>query len=250
VTARPNPISTAFWTYVIPMTSTRAMKVGLLLFGLFLVAVVLAYTSGLFLAHFDEYTLVSMRHFLIMVALPVAAVLLSEMPIRDGITHRTLLYPLLGPVPRTTLAAVRLTVTGAILAVGISILLLLIRILLKDGLGFLPRELLAVFLGAFAYGSLFGFVHLYNRRGLIAGLVILFLFDIPLGRLPFSLRNISPSYHMGVIANQQEHMDLPIIFGLPATSVGLSALILAAIAVVFGAAIAIGFKRKHLGELC
>jgi hypothetical protein len=55
---------------------------------------------------------------------------------------------------------------------------------------------------------------------------------------------------MGVIANQQEEMELPIIFGLPATSIPMSAIILIAIAIVFGVAIAAGFKRKHLGELC
>ncbi len=246
----PNPISTAFWTYIIPMTSTRAMKIGLLLFGLFLISVVFVFMSGFLAPNYVFNIMVGMRHFLIMVGVPVGAVLLSEMPIRDGITHRTLLYPLLGPVPRTTQAIVRVVVTSAILAVGTSLLLVLIRILLKDDFGFLPRELLAVFLGAFAYVALFGFVHLYNRRGLIAGLVILFIFDVPLGRLPFSLRNISPSYHMGVIANQEEHMELPIIFGLPDTSITMSALILLAIAVVFSVIIAVGFKRKHLGELC
>lgn len=246
----PNPISTAFWTYIIPMTSTRAMKVGLLLFGLFLISVVFVFMGGFLAPNYVFNIMVGMRHFLIMVGVPVGAVLLSEMPIRDGITHRTLLYPLLGPVPRTTQAIVRVVVTSAILAIGTSLLLVLIRILLKDDFGFLPRELLAVFLGAFAYVALFGFVHLYNRRGLIAGLVILFIFDVPLGRLPFSLRNISPSYHMGIIANQEENMELPIIFGLPDSSVTVSALILLAITVVFSVIIAVGFKRKHLGELC
>ncbi len=246
----PNPISTAFWTYIIPMTSTRAMKVGLLLFGLFLISVVFVFMGGFLAPNYVFNIMVGMRHFLIMVGVPVGAVLLSEMPIRDGITHRTLLYPLLGPVPRTTQAIVRVVVTSAILAIGTSLLLVLIRILLKDDFGFLPRELLAVFLGAFAYVALFGFVHLYNRRGLIAGLVILFIFDVPLGRLPFSLRNISPSYHMGIIANQEENMELPSIFGLPDSSVTVSALILLAITVVFSVIIAVGFKRKHLGELC
>ena len=122
--------------------------------------------------------------------------------------------------------------------------------MLQDGFGFLPRELLSVTLGAFAYVTLFGFVHLYNRRGLITGLVVLFLFDIPLGRLPFSLRNISLSYHTGVIAEQQDSLQLPISLGMPATSVTMSALILLGIAIVFGAVIAAGFKRKDLGELC
>jgi len=243
-------ISIAFWTYVIPMTATRAMRVGLLLFGLFLLCVVCLFFGGVFVSDIVNDALLGMRHFLVMAGLPVGAVLLSEMPIRDGITHRTLLYPLLGPVPRTTLAAVRVLVTSATLAIGAGLALLLIRALLKEGLGFLPRELLAVSLGALAYVPLFGLVHLYNRRGLITNLSILFLFDIPLGRVPFSLRNISPSYHIGVIADQQDVLRLPVSLGLPPTSVTMSVIVLLSIAVVFGTALVFGFKRKNLGELC
>ena len=246
----PHPISTAFWTYVIPMVATRAMRIGIALCALFVLAAVLFFASGAVSSSFMSEALNSMRHFLVMVWVPVGAVLLSEIPIRDGITHRTLLYPLLGPVPRTTIAVVRVVVTGAVLALVTSVLLFLIRALLKEGFEFLPRELLAVTLGAFAYGSLFGLIHLFNRRGLVTGLAVLLIFDFPLGRLPFTLRNISPSYHLGVIANQQETMQLPISFGSPDTSLVTSVLVLFGIAVVFGAAIAFGFKRKNLGDLC
>ncbi len=248
--SRPHHITTAFWTYVIPMTSTRAMKVGLVLFIGFIGIVVALFMSGLVARGFVTDALYGMRHFLIMVAVPVAAVILSEIPIRDGITHKTLLYPLLGPVSRTTLAVVRIAVTGAILAIGSALMLLLIRALLGDGFGFFPRELLAVTLGAFVYVAFFGFIHLYNRRGLIAGLVFLFVFDKPIGMLPFSLRNISPSYHMGVISNQQEGMQLPIRIGGPETSLVVSVIVLLSILVVFAAAIAYGFKKKDLGDLC
>lgn len=246
----PHPITTAFWTYIIPMTSTRAWKIGIVLTALFAACVVLMYVGGFLASDFVFEALMGMRHFLIMVGVPVGAILLSEMPIRDGITHKTLLYPLLGPVPRTTLAVVRIVVTGAILAVGSALMLLLIRALLGEGFGFFPRELLSVFLGAFVYVALFGIVHLYNRRGLIAGLVILFVFDKPIGMLPFSLRNISPSYHMGVISNQQEGMHLPITIGAPASSVTMSVIVLIGIIVVFSAAIAYGFKKKDLGDIC
>ena len=247
--SRPHAISTAFWTYVIPMTATRAMRIGLVLFVLFIATVVLLFMSGFVLPWLGATALVGMRHFLVMVGVPVGAVLLSEMPIRDGIAHRTLLYPLLGPVPRATLALVRIVVTGAVLALAVGGALVLVRLLLRDGFVFLPRELLAVTLGAFAYVAVFGLVHLFSRRGLIIGIVVFFVFDAPLGRIPFSLRNISPSYHVGVVANQQENMELPISFGLPETSVILSALILLAIAIVFIVATAVGFTRKNLADL-
>ena len=144
----------------------------------------------------------------------------------------------------------RVLVTSATLAIAAGLALLLLRVLLKEGFGFLPRELLAVSLGALAYIPMFGLVHLYNRRGLITNLSFLFLLDIPLGKVPFSLRNISPSYHVGVIADQQEVLRLPVSLGLPPTSVVMSVIVLVSIALVFGVALAIGFKRKNLGELC
>jgi hypothetical protein len=247
---RPNFVSTAFWTYVLPVTATRAMRIGLVLFFVFAATVVVLFASGAFASDFMIDALYGMRHFLVMVVVPVGAVLLAEIPIRDGITHRTLLYPLLGPVPRITLALVRVAVTGALLSLGSAALLVLIRFLLREDLDWLPRELLSVVLGSFAYVSLFAFIHLIARRGLIAGLVVFFIFDAPLGRLPFTLRNLSPSYHTGVVAGQQESMQLPISVGMPETSLITSSLVLVAIAVVFAAAVAIGFKRKNLGELC
>lgn len=247
---RPHPVSIAFWTFVIPMAATRAMKIGLAFFAFFAVTIVLLYASGMASSAFMVDALTGMRHFLVMVVVPVGAILLSEIPIRDGITHRTLLYPLLGPVSRTTLALVRVTTTAAILALGTALLLVVDRLMLGDGLDMLARELLAVFLGSFAYVAMFGFIHLLNRRGLITGLAVFFLFDAPLGRLPFTLRNISPSYHTGVVGGQQESMQLPVSFGMPDTSVTLSALILVGIALVFGAAIAVLFRQKDLDELC
>jgi hypothetical protein len=246
----PHSISTAFWTFVIPMTATRAMRIGLVLFIGVVAVVLLLFMGGFLASGFVTEALYGMRFFVVMVALPVGAVLLSEIPIRDGITHKTLLYPLLGTVPRTTLALVRTAVTAVVLAAGASFLLLLIRVLLREDFGFLPREILAVTLGAFAYVALFGLMHLINRRGLIAGLVVVFFFDLPLGKLPFSLRNVSPSYHVGVIAEQDVSMQLPIAMGVPGSSVTLSAFILLGIAVAFGAATAWVFKRKGLGDLC
>jgi hypothetical protein len=249
MTDRPHAISTAFWTYVIPMTATRAMRVGVVFFVLFVATVVLLFMSGFLLSWLGTTALVGMRHFLVMVGVPVGAVLLSEMPIRDGIEHRTLLYPLLGPVPRATLAWVRIVVTGAILVLAVGGALVLIRLLLRDGFDLMPRELLAVTLGAFAYVGLFGLVHLVSRRGLIIGIVFFFMFDAPLGRVPLSFRNLSPSYHVGVIANQRESMELPISFGQPDASVILSVAVLLAMAVVFIAATVAGFTRKNLVDL-
>ena len=86
---RPHPVSIAFWTYVIPMAATRAMRIGLVLFSIALIGVILVFMTGFVSKDFVIDSLEGMRHFIVMVGVPVAAVLLSEIPVRDGITHRT-----------------------------------------------------------------------------------------------------------------------------------------------------------------
>jgi hypothetical protein len=243
-------ISIATRTFLAPILGTRGMRLALLAFGLFGVFVVALVFTGMYSVDVMRAGLEGARHLLVMVGLPVAAVLTSEMALRDGIHHRTLLYPLLGPVPRGTLALVRTFWTGLLLAAGITVLLLLTRFLLRDGLALLPREILAVILGAFAYTALFGLLHVLNRRGLVVGLVLLFFLDFPLGRVPFSLRNLSPSYHVGVIAHQQESLSLPVPLALPGSSVVLSAAILIGITALGAAATALVFRRMSLRDLC
>jgi hypothetical protein len=160
------------------------------------------------------------------------------------------LYPLLGPVPRKTLALVRTLATAGVLAVGISIVVVIVRLVQNEGLALLGRELLAVWLGAGAYVGLFGIVHLITRRGLIGGLALYGLLDDPLGRIPFALRNLSPSYHMRVLADQEMEISLPIAIVPPASSFLASTVVLIVLAALFAAVAAFLFSRKNLAEIC
>lgn len=242
--------SIAFWTYVTPLMAMRATRIGILFFGLFLAGTLLLGLTGAASHTLMTTSLKAARQFLVMLGLPLGAAIVAEMPIRDGIRHRTLLYPLLGPVDRATMAVVRTLVTALLLGAAVGLLLTVIRILLGDGLGFLPRELAAAFLGALAYTSIFGFIHLLNRRGLVTGLAAFFLLDAPLGRVPFAIRNLSPSYHLGVLADQGEKLALLFPITAPESSVGASALFLLGVAIVFLGATALGFRRQSLGNLC
>jgi hypothetical protein len=172
------------------------------------------------------------------------------MPLRDGIRQRTLLYQLLGPAPRPVLAVVRTLMTSTLLAAGACALMLATRILGGAGLADYPRETLAMVLGSFAYTGLFGLIHMIGRRGLIAGLAFYFIFDQPLGQLPFTLRRFSPSYHVSVLADRVIDMHLPVPVTAPEPSFLVSAIVLVVIAVVTTGAAAVLFTRKSLGELC
>jgi hypothetical protein len=245
----------ALRTYVVPLFTSRALRIAVLIAGLFLGLVgliaVIKPMSDFFSQHlFSSANLERLRRMAVIPGVPVMAILLAEIPLRDGIRHRTLLYPLLGPVPRTTLAVVRTLATAALLAAAASVLTVAVRLLQGQGAALLGRELLAIWLGAGTYIALFGIVHLVTRRGLIAGLAIYGLLDESLGRLPFALRNLSPSYHMRVLADQQIEINFPIALTPPPSSVTASCVILLVLTAVCAAIVAFLFTRKGLSELC
>jgi hypothetical protein len=238
----------AFWTYVLPMTSLRAIRIGVLLLLGLVSLVALAIVLGAISKDATETMLLALRGFVVFPGVPIGAILLSEMPIRDGIRHRTLLYPLLGPVPRPLLAVVRTLTTGAVLAVGAALAYLLLYAFLREGN--VGRDLLAVTLGSVAYVSVFGLVHLLSDRGLTAGLAAFVLLDWPIGLLPLQLRNLSVSYHLKVIADRDTIMQLPFSVGLPSQSLPLSCILILVLGAVFLGITAVLFRRRNLGEIC
>jgi len=244
------PAMVALRAYLAPLPSLRGLKIGLGVGVLAFLVIGLAFVLEHILPRMFGDLLRSLQLVAIVPGVPLTAVLVSEMSLRDGIRQRTLLYALLSPVSRSTLAVVRTLVTAALLALGAAIVVTAIRLLDGMPLGPLPREYLAIVLGSVAYTAFFGFFHLAVRRGLIAGLVVYFLLDQPLAQLPFALRRLSPSYHLSVLADRVIDMHLPISVPLPHTSNLVSALTLLGMAGLFLAATVVVFNRKSLGELC
>jgi ABC-2 type transport system permease protein len=241
----------ALRTYLVPLTTTRAFRLGLLLFFGIIGITGFLLSLGLVASRLASSLLASLGDFLVIPGLPIAAILVSELPLRDGIRQRTLLYPLLGPASRVTLAVVRTLATAILLAAGTGFLLALVHLAGGGHRSGLALELLASAGGAVAYTGLFGFVHLVSHRGLITGLVLFVLVDEPLGRVPFSIRNLSPSYHVRLITDRLVDIPLPVPIDFPQpTSIVPSAMVLAALGIAFAAATALIFKRKNLGELC
>jgi len=236
-------VTIALTTYLGPMTSSRGWRWSLFFAGGFLVfaGIALFGPSG---------TVTGLQDGLFLPGLPFIAVILSEIPLRDGIRHRTLLYPLLGPVPRRTLALVRTAATALLLAAGAGALVFLLAFFPGARTDTVFRDLLAALLGAAAYIGLFGLAQIVWRRGGIVCLAFLILFDIPLGLVPLAIRNLSPSHHLQVVMGRDVWETLPIPLSPPPSSVPVSILILLGVAVVSSLLTAHVFTRRNLGEIC
>jgi len=246
-TAQPRPPwQIAFSAFVATLFAGRRVRVIVLgafaILGLIIVSHLVGWLSDL--------QMKGLRASLLSQAVPVLAVLLSEFPARDGISNRTILYHLLGPVPRTTLLLVRMAVTWVLLAGSVSAAVLALTLVSGARDANLGGELLAVALGGAFYLSLFGLVHLMMRRGLFLGLALIALVDAPLSRLPFSLRNLAPMTHVQAIASTTsvETFVLPIDSPVPSMAVALTTLLVVTLCAVLLSVWR--FNRQDLGEIC
>jgi len=239
-------LQTVTWGYLLPLTSARTLRLALLASAVFFGAVLVGRSIGLISAEM----LLSLRHGVVVPGIPFGAALLSELAIREGITQRTLLYALIGPVARRELLIGRTLLTAAQLAVlGLlaSCALQVLSGASGEGLG---RELGAIVVGSVAYTSLFGIIHLVSRRGLVSAIALHVMLDDPIGRLPFSIRMISPAFHLRTMAGLEDTFQLPISIDAAESGVLISTL---ALFLLSGIALAVSarlFEKKPLGELC
>ncbi len=239
-------IGIAFWSFAAPLASARAIKFILIIAVIFLGGILL----GTFAGFISKYDLESIRAFVLVPGIPAAAAILSEIALRDGIRQRTLLYALLGPVPRPILALVRTLATALVLVTGTTLIILFLHVLRQTAWGPLPREFLAILLGSTAYVAVFGVIHLIARRGMIISLALYFIFDQPIGMLPFSLRSCAPSFHLRVLTGLEDTYEIPVSIYLESGST-IHALLYLLIMTVIGVGLSTYvFSRKNLGELC
>ena len=238
-------IGIAVSSFAAPLASARSLRLSFVAGVAFVAFVIGCYAAG----WLDDRQVESLRELAIVPGMPIMAAVVAEMALRDGITHRTLLYPLLGPVPRPTLAIVRTACSGLVLATGAAAVVIVLHFVGDVDLADLPRELMAIFLGGLTFTAMYGVVHMIWRRGLITALV-LFGLDFTVARLPFSIRTSAPTYHLSVVADIENTFPMPISMDLPDPSFLGSCFFLVVAMVVAGAIVALLFSRKNLGELC
>ncbi len=232
--------------FLLPLASARSLRITVLAAIAVTGVVATLRAIGLLTAE----SLDALRRAIPVVAVPIAAALLAELPIREGLTQRTLLYPLLGPVSRGSLALGRTLWTVALVALGALVASAALFLMTADRSGDWGRECLAIVLGACAYVALFGLLHLVSQRGLVSALALYFLVDQPLAQLPFSIRVLAPSFHVGSLLGRSPSYQLPIQVDTVSVAPVVSALVLLAVS-----SLAIGwtmrlFSRRDLPELC
>jgi hypothetical protein len=232
-------------TLLATLWASRASKL-LLGSGVVLLAVVAVGSRANWI---DPGTAYGIRTTLVVPGLPVVAVAVAELPLRDGLSQRTLLYPLLGPVSRSVLCLVRTAVAALVLCLGMSALVLLLRPFSYTPTEGLGRELAAVALGSVCYVGLFGLLHLLSKHGLVAGLGVAFA-DYMLGKVPFAMRGFAPAAHLANLAD----ISLVDTYGLPLSqspiALGTSIGVLCLVGLVGAALTAWRFARIDLAELC
>ena len=232
--------------YLAPMMALRPLRIGSSVAVLLLASLGFGRVMGFISAD----ALADLRAYVFIPGIPLFATLFGEIALRDGITQRTLLYPLMGPVSRHTLAAVRTLTTGVLLFLGTLILLIAIKLLAGDGWSSFAREVCALLLGCCTYAALAGVLHLLTSRGLVLALGVFGLLDYPLGRLPVALRSMAPSFHVRVLADAQDSFALPFTVAVPAADPLGSTFILIALTVAGTVVAALIFGRRNLPGLC
>jgi hypothetical protein len=145
---------------------------------------------------------------------------------------------------------VRTLVTSFILIAGATLLILILHILRNAGWGSLPREFYSILLGALAYTGVFSVIHLFTKRGMIVSLALYFISDHFIGQIPFSIRNVAPSYHLRILTDLEETFRIPIQLELKKGTVTEASIYLLVMAVIGYALTAYIFSKKNLGELC
>lgn len=139
--------------------------------------------------------------------LPLASAIYTTMVVSQEVEQKTIVYLLTRPVERWKLLVGRWLATVVAVLI-ISVIGMTATILGSGGFGnvhisFL-RDLLALFLGAAAYGSLFLFITLVFNRALIICVLFAFGWESSVPNLSTGLQKLSVLAHMQAIADHPE----------------------------------------------
>ncbi|NUN14143.1 MAG: hypothetical protein HUU55_10965 [Myxococcales bacterium] len=205
---------------------------------------------GVLAGQLPAHTITDLRVFALIPGVAVTSVLVAEVPIRDGLSRRTLLHLLLGPVDRFVLAIVRTLLCSVLVFVFLGAVQLTLALAAGLGVDVTLRELLACLLGSLAYMSVFSLVHLYTKHGLVTGLIVYLAADHFIGQVPFALRQIALSAHVANIAGHEHAITIGGLLATENMSITGSIVLLVVVAVLCFGLMARAFSKRDLAELC
>jgi ABC-2 type transport system permease protein len=153
----------------------------------------------------DRY--VNVVNLLVFRLLPLASAIYSTMILSQEVEQKTIVYLLTRPIERWKLLVGRWGATVAAVAI-ISLLGMVATIIGSGGFGAVHityvRDILAICLGAAAYGSLFMFVTLMFNRALIICVLFAFGWESSVPNLASGLQKLSILAHMQAIAKHPD----------------------------------------------
>jgi ABC-2 type transport system permease protein len=163
----------------------------------------------------DQYSIVS--SLLVFRLLALASAIFTTAIVSQEIEQRTIVYLLTRPVPRWKLLVVRYL--ASVLVVSLLGLVSAVFATLGSfhGLGgnsLLWNDIVALVVGAFAYGALFLFISLISNRSMLVCLLFAFGWETSVPNMPGSMYNLSILSHLQALAQHPESADKSKVLGL------------------------------------
>jgi ABC-2 type transport system permease protein len=152
----------------------------------------------------DAYA--TMSSLLLFRLLPLASAIFSSAVLSAEIEQKTIVYMLTRPIPRPVFLAMRTLASAAVVFIvtALSGLGLAIAVYGPSGATnhFFWRDLVAIAVGALAYGSLFVLVSLIINRAMVVSLLFAFAWETSVPNMPGSIYLMSISTHLTAIAQR------------------------------------------------
>lgn len=173
----------------------------------------------------ESYSMLS--SLLVFRVLPLASAIFSSAVIGQEVEQKTIVYLLTRPIERWKLVSLRLLASAVAVAVISAVTMMLVSVAvygnpLANPLFF--KDLVAIIVGALAYGSLFVFVTLLmSKAAMVVCLLFAFAWETAVPNMPGSMSALSVSSYLSAIAQRPSAAGGTGVFGNLANSLGVNA---------------------------
>lgn len=172
----------------------------------------------------ETYSMLS--SLLVFRVLPLASAIFSSAVIGQEVEQKTIVYLLTRPIERWKLVSIRLLASAVAVAMVAAVTMLLVSIAVYGNPFANPlffKDLMAIFVGALAYGSLFVFVTLLmSKAAMVVCLLFAFAWETAVPNMPGSMSALSVSSYLSAIAQRPSAAGGTGFFGNMANALGVN----------------------------